>query len=89
MSIEIIKMSSKGQVVIPNDIRRELDADEGSLFAVMRSKDAVILKKIQTPSKEKLLQDLEKIAKEAKERLHSKGIKESDIQSIVERARKR
>jgi AbrB family looped-hinge helix DNA binding protein len=89
MAIEIIKMSSKGQVVIPQDIRQHINADEGSLFAVMSNKDVVILKKIETPSKEKLMAELESIAKEGKIRLQKKGIKEEDIPKIVEKSRKR
>ena len=88
MAIEIIKMSSKGQVVIPQHVRKELKVDEGSLFAVLGTKDSVVLKKIETPSKEKLLHALTIIAKEGKERLQKKGIKESDIPLLIQKSRK-
>lgn len=89
MAVETIKMSSKGQVVIPKEIREEICADEGTVFAVISSKDSVILKKIATPSKEDLIKELKIIAKEGKRRLQKKGIKESDISKIVEKARAR
>ena len=89
MVVETIKMSSKGQIVIPRDIREELHADEGTVFAVVGGKDSVILKKIETPSKEELIKELETIAKQGRKRLEKKGIKEEDILGIVEKARAR
>jgi AbrB family looped-hinge helix DNA binding protein len=44
------KMSSKGQVVIPEDIRKRLGLEAGSQFIVIAGKDAVILKTISPPS---------------------------------------
>ena len=81
MSLETVRMSSKGQIVIPQDIREELYATEGTLFAVVGSKDTVILKKIETPSKEQLMKDLKTIAKQAKIKLQRKGFSERDLQA--------
>lgn len=89
MAVEMIKMSSKGQIVIPQDIRAEIHASEGTIFAVISGRDSIVLKKVITPSKENLISELQKIAKEGKKRLEAKGIKESDIPNIVEKARKR
>ncbi|MBI4162512.1 MAG: AbrB/MazE/SpoVT family DNA-binding domain-containing protein [Candidatus Aenigmarchaeota archaeon] len=80
MPVETVRMSSKGQIVIPQDIREEINADEGTVFAVTGSRDAVILKKIGTPSKEELIKQLHVIAKEGKKRLQSRNIKEGDMQ---------
>ena len=44
------RMSSKGQVVIPEDIRKRLKLEAGSQFIVVAGKDAVILKTISPPS---------------------------------------
>ena len=88
MVVETIRMSSKGQVVIPQNIREALQASEGSVFAVIGSKDSVILKKIETPSKEDLIKDLEKIAKQGREKADKLGVKESDVPEIVHRRRK-
>lgn len=87
MVVETVKMSSKGQIVIPQDIRDILHAREGTVFAVVSNKDTVVLKKIVTPSKEDLIKDLAAIAKEGKKRLQKKGLKESDIPKIVDKAR--
>ena len=82
-------MSSKGQIVIPRDIRTEICASEGTMFAVVSGRDSIVLKKVAIPSKEELICELKEIAKEGKKRLESKGIKEADIPRIVEKSRKR
>jgi len=40
------KLSSKGQVVIPEDVRNDLGLTEGDRFVVIGQGDAVILKVI-------------------------------------------
>ena len=44
--MELTKISSKGQIVIPLKIRNELKIEEGSVIAIERVKDMVCLKKI-------------------------------------------
>ena len=85
---ETIKMSSRGQIVIPQDIREELKASEGTIFSVVSSKDAIILKKISVPSKEDLIKELGVIALEGRKRAEKLGIKESDVPELVQRFRK-
>ena len=43
MEIAITKMSSKGQVVIPQDLRKGIS--DGDKLVVIRNKDQIILKK--------------------------------------------
>ena len=88
MAVEMIKMSSKGQIVIPQDIRAEICASEGTIFAVVSGKDSIVLKKVAMPSKEDLICELQKIAKEGAKRAEKLGIKETDIPNIVRNARK-
>ena len=87
--VETIKMSSRGQIVIPQHIRDDIHAREGSLFAVMNSQDSIVLKKLQKPSKEELIKNLKQIAKEGEKRAKELGIKESDVNEMIHRSRKR
>ncbi len=89
MAVETVKMSSKGQIVIPQEIREELHAGDGTVFAVLGSRDTVVLKKIKTPSKEDLIKELGAIARQGKKRLQAKGIRESDIPEIIEKSQRR
>ena len=88
MPAETIKMSSRGQIVIPQDIREELKASEGTIFSVVSAKDAIILKKILTPSKEELIKELGAIALEGRKRAEKLGIKESNVPELIQRVRK-
>ncbi|MBI1970427.1 AbrB/MazE/SpoVT family DNA-binding domain-containing protein [Candidatus Woesearchaeota archaeon] len=88
MGVETIRMSSKGQIVIPQDLREELHAGEGTVFAVTGSRDTVVLKKINTPTKKELINELGRIAEEGRKRAEKLGIKESDVPELVQRARK-
>lgn len=80
MNVETVRMSSKGQIVIPQDIRDEVQVAEGTVFAVVGTKDTIILKRITTPSKEELIKDLGLFAKKAKMKLQRRGITEKDLQ---------
>ena len=85
----MVKMSSKGQIVIPKDVRSEICASEGTMFAVISGRDSIVLKKVVIPSKEELICELKEIAKEGRKRLEAKGIKEADITNIIQKRRKR
>ena len=59
--MEIIKMSSKGQIVIPSKIRNELQIDENSMIAIDRIKNGIALKKIDVELVNKIRRSLEDI----------------------------
>jgi AbrB family looped-hinge helix DNA binding protein len=44
--MEITKISSKGQIVIPQSIRNEMAMSEGDVIAIERINDMIVLKKI-------------------------------------------
>ena len=88
MPAETIKISSRGQIVIPQDIREELKASEGTIFSVVSAKDTIILKKLLTPSKEDLINELRTIALEGRKRAEKLGIKDSDVPELVQRVRR-
>jgi len=48
-NVEFTKLSSKGQIVIPQDIRIGMGLKPGTPFAVIEQKDTILLKKIQLP----------------------------------------
>lgn len=77
------KMSSKGQVVIPEEIRKRLGLETGTRFVVMANKDTVIMKAILPPSMDKfdtLLADARKQARKA-------GLRQTDTESIISEVR--
>ena len=86
-NVEITHMTSKGQVVIPIDIRGEVGAVEGTVFAVFGSQDTIVLKKIQKPTKEQIISDWEQMVKSNAIKAKSLGIKEEDVQKIIQKGR--
>ena len=82
-NIATTKMSSKGQVVIPEIIRKALGLDSGCQFLVLGEKDAVILKTISAPSKKRFSGLIDKARKEAKKA----GLKPKDITSAIAKVR--
>ncbi|MEW6203630.1 MAG: AbrB/MazE/SpoVT family DNA-binding domain-containing protein [bacterium] len=81
---EITKMSSRGQIVVPSQIREKLHLTVGDTFAVYNTEDAIVLKKIQVPSAEEAFEKLNQWGvRLAKER----GWKEKDVVKIVHRSR--
>jgi len=54
MEIELTKVSSKGQVVIPQRVRERLKIREGETLAVSAEGDLLVLKKIKNPLEEDL-----------------------------------
>lgn len=84
-TISTTKMSSKGQVVIPEDIRKKLGLKSGSRFMVLGDKDVVILKTITPPS----MEDFDNIISKARKQAKNAGLTESDIQDAIKKARSR
>ena len=83
-SLATTKMTSKGQVVIPDQIRKYLGLKSGAQFVVMGEDDVVILKTIKQPSMKEFDSLVTKIRKSVK----ASGLKTSDIQSAIQSARR-
>ena len=62
--MEITKLSTKGQIVIPEKIRKEIEV--GTAFIATRKNDLIILKKIEGLSEEEMkeMEELDKIWKD-------------------------
>jgi len=49
-SVKIVQSDKRGQVVIPQSIRKNLGLEEGSAFWVYEMEDGIYLKKVEAPS---------------------------------------
>ena len=79
------RMSSKGQVVIPEEIRRRLRLQPGNRFVVVGQPGAIILKSIEAPS----FEEFDDLIAEARKQARRAGLKRSDVAKAVRRARSR
>jgi AbrB family looped-hinge helix DNA binding protein len=82
-NVSTTKMSSKGQIVIPEIIRKQLNLKPGSQFVVVGDKDVVILKNISPPA----LNEFDDLIAEARRKGKEVGLKKSDILDAVRTAR--
>ncbi len=82
--IATTKMSSKGQIVIPEKIRESLNLRQGTEFVVLSNGDAVVLKPISPPSADEFSSLLKKSRAEAKKA----GLKQSDLKKTIQEVRK-
>ena len=79
------KMSSKGQVVIPESIREQLKLDPGTQFIVLGQKDTVILKSVQPP----LLKEFSGLRKELGKQVKKARIKKADLTKAISKSRQK
>ena len=79
------RMSSKGQVVIPESIRKRLDLKEGAQFLVVGDEDVVILKIVASPDRN----EFDALIKQARQQAKDAGLTQKNITSAVSKARGR
>jgi AbrB family looped-hinge helix DNA binding protein len=84
-AVATTKLSSKGQVVIPEDVRKELGLEPGAQFVVMGEGDVVILKKIEAPDR----QEFRVLARKVRSQARRAGMKRSDVKKAVRATRRR
>ncbi|MDP1624136.1 MAG: AbrB/MazE/SpoVT family DNA-binding domain-containing protein [bacterium] len=77
------RMSSKGQVVIPESIRKQLNLQEGAQFIVVGEGDVVVLKVVTLPD----MSQFDELIKQARQQAKEAGLTEEDVTSAVAKAR--
>lgn len=72
--IETAKMSERGQIIIPKEVRDYIGAGESTIFTVMSiDRETIIMKKLD---RQKIVKDLESIRNKIKDKMTSKEINE-------------
>lgn len=84
-TIATTRMSSKGQIVIPEAIRKRLNLKEGTQFIVVGEGDVVILEAITAPS----METFDALIQQARQQAKAIGLERADIERAVSKARGR
>ena len=84
-SYSTTRLSSKGQVVIPEGIRNDLGLKEGDQFIVIGEGDAVILKAITLPG----LEEFETLLAQARLEARKAGIRKAHLKTAIAKVRRR
>lgn len=81
--IATTKLSSKGQVVIPEEIRERLGLKPGTQFVVLGDRGAVILKTISAPT----IEQFDELLANARRAARKAGLRRSEITAAVKKVR--
>ena len=77
-------LSSKGQVVIPEEIRDQLGLEAGAQFVVIADRDVVIFKLLEPPSRK----DFASLVGRARQAAKKSGMRQADITNAVKKVRR-
>ena len=82
MDMNLTKISPKGEVILPGGIVKKVDISDD--FFVYASKDTIVLKKLNKPSKK---ERFEEICKKSEKHAKEMGVKEGDIDRLIHKYR--
>ena len=77
------KLSSKGQVVIPESIRQQMKLGVGTEFVLLAHDDTIILKTIQPPS----MTEFADIVNNARKQAKAAGLIKKDLDDAIKKVR--
>ncbi len=86
MESEFVKMSPKGQLVVPQDIRESEAFEPGDRFIAMSVKEGVLFKKVEMPN---IKREFEKLSKEIEAKFKKDKVTSKDISDALKWARKK
>lgn len=82
---EVTSVSSKGQVVLPKNVRDALSLETGSKLIVLTDGDNILLKPIIAPD----LDEFNNLMEKSQEWARKVGMTENDIDEAISAVRKR
>ena len=85
MAVELTRLSERGQIVIPTELRRSMNLREGERFIIMGVGDTIVLRKIEL-SQEKIR--LKKLIRESREKARKSGFSEEEVTKLIRETRK-
>ena len=77
------EMSSKGQIVVPEAVRKMLNLHAEEMFALFGEEDTIILKRLELPSQGAF----ERLFRWGHEYAKKKGLKKEDVTTAIEEVR--
>ena len=84
--VELVKMSTKGQLVVPQEVRGIANLVPGERFVAFPVQDGVLFKRVDIP---KVKLDFESLSKEIEVQFRKNRVKQSDVAKAVKWAGKR
>ena len=85
MDFEVAKLGERGQIVIPQEFRDDMNLQKGDKFIVIEHGDSLIFKRMKEPS----LKEFEAMLKKGREHANKHNLTEKDLSEAVQKARAR
>ncbi len=82
-TVTTTRMSSKGQVVIPEEVRNRMKLDTGTEFVVVAERDFVVFKRLSPPP----AAEFEALLADARAKAKRAGMKPSAIAKAIAKVR--
>ena len=86
METDMVKMSPKGQLVVPQDIRMEEGFTPGDRFVPFPVKGGILFKKVEMPY---VKAEFHKLSKEIKKQFKKQKVTPEDVDGAVKWARQK
>lgn len=83
--VELVKMSPKGQLVVPKEIREEEKFKPSDRFVPFRVKNGVLFRKLKIPS---VKAEFDSLAKEIQQQFKAKKVSPADVNEAVKWAKR-
>ena len=77
------RLSSKGQIVIPEALRRRLGLEPGSGFVVLGDGDTIVLQRVRAPT----MRDFDTIVARARQAARRAAMRRSDVAAAIDAVR--
>lgn len=86
METDLVKMSPKGQLVVPQDIRMEEGFSTGDRFVPFSVKGGILFKKVEMPN---VKAEFQKLSKEIEKKFQKQKVTPEDVNEAVKWARRK
>ncbi|HOW37260.1 MAG TPA: AbrB/MazE/SpoVT family DNA-binding domain-containing protein [Candidatus Pacearchaeota archaeon] len=83
--VAITKMSSKGQIVIPLEIREKMNLTEGNLLLVSNSEDSILMKRLEVPK----IKSWKEATKPFRDAAKKANFSNEDLKKLIEESKAR
>ena len=83
MEFEVAKMGERGQIVIPQEFRKEMNLHRGEKFMIIKHDGNLLLKRMEAPT----IEEFNAMIKKGHARAKKLGLAPEDMESARKRAR--
>jgi len=80
---EITKIGERGQVVIPQSVRKQMSLNKGEKLIVIQKEGLILFKRLEPPK----LEDFEKLLKKTHEHAKKHRLTEKDMWTAIKKTR--